>query len=90
MLVINYESQPSVIIRSLRCKPLTSNAITQATIKPTRLGVFGLPEFATLQQKQLVYVEILQSRAKFQNLIVSCSGFNINHKFQWPLECLNC
>ena len=36
-----------------------------------RLGGFGVPEFATLRQQQLIYVEILQLRAKFTHTFLA-------------------
>ena len=32
-------------------------------------------------EKKLMSVEILQLRAKFQTAMVSCSRFNLDHKF---------
>ena len=60
-LMIHYKAR--------RCSYLTHQAI-----RHNRLGGFGVPEFATLRQEQLISVEILQRRAKFEAVMVSSRG----------------
>ena len=43
--------------------------------KVYRSDGFGVPEFVTLQQEQLIYIEKLQLRDKFQTAIVLCLRF---------------
>ena len=59
-----FEPQISCIQRSY---------LTHQAIRPRRLGGFGVPEFVTLGQEQLIYVEILQLRAKFQIRVLRIS-----------------
>ena len=59
----------------LQISCIRSSYLTHYAIRPNRLGRFGVPEFATLRQEYLIYIEILQVRAKFQTLIVLCSRF---------------
>ena len=59
----------------LRISCICSSYLTQQAIRPKRLDGFGVPEFATLRQEQLIYVEILELQAKFQTVMALCLRF---------------
>ena len=44
----------------LQISSIQSRYLALQAIRPNRLGRFRLPEFATLRQEKLIYVEILQ------------------------------
>ena len=59
----------------LRIFCIRSSYLTHQALKLDSLGRFGVPEFATLRQEWLIYVETLQLRTTFQTAMVSCSRF---------------
>ena len=71
-----------------------SSYLTHQAIGPNRLGGFGVPEFATLRQEQLIQVEILQLQAKFrtaQLVLTGLGNYFVCMKFTiqilvWTLE----